>query len=226
MQVVSLITYILLILFLPKDLLKSPRIVPEIVSSRAWATDTQAAGCTWPLGTGYRCQLRVCFRKSNSKLQCTASQCAILSVSQSGKKRECKGIQNVLCFWKTWTEATDERWAMKQSESCLPVGDVYIERKARGYLFNRREIPSFLPTNSNMIYSWGRGCGAVRGEIRAQNWTYIAGVTDCMIRFAWEVASRAVQPIGFGNVGDTSYKTYDFHNTEKISEPTSYLGCG
>jgi hypothetical protein len=52
------------------------------------------------------------------------------------------------------------------------------------------------------------------------------GVTDYMIRFAWEVKSRACQPIGFLNVADTSYKTYEFHTTEKIPEPTSYLGCG
>ena len=53
-----------------------------------------------------------------------------------------------------------------------------------------------------------------------------SGVTDYMIRFAWQVASRAIQPIGFRNVDDTSYKTYDFHTTETIPEPTSYLGCG
>jgi hypothetical protein len=52
------------------------------------------------------------------------------------------------------------------------------------------------------------------------------GVTDYMIRFAWEVGSRASQPIGFLNVADTSYKTYDFHTTETIPEANSYHGCG
>jgi len=45
-----------------------------------------------------------------------------------------------------------------------------------------------------------------------------SGVTDYMILFAWEVVSRAVQLIGFRNVADISYKTYDFHTTETISE--------
>ena len=52
------------------------------------------------------------------------------------------------------------------------------------------------------------------------------GVTDCMIRFACEVGSRASQPIGFLNVADTSYKTYEFHTTETIPGPTIYHGCG
>jgi hypothetical protein len=51
-------------------------------------------------------------------------------------------------------------------------------------------------------------------------------VTDYMIRFAWEAGSRASQPIGFLDVADTSYKTYDFHSTETIPEPTSYRVCG
>jgi hypothetical protein len=63
-----------------------------------------------------------------------------------------------------------------------------MERKELERSFNHREIPSFLPTNSNMIYSChdklgigGRGLSG--GKYRRKPNLYI-GVTAHMIGFA------------------------------------------
>jgi hypothetical protein len=89
-----------------------------------------------------------------------------------------------------------------------------MERKATERSVNRREIPSFLLTNSNMIYSCHHKLW-VEGKPRV-------GVTDCVIGFPWKHRTRESKPICLLHDRDISHQTRTLTRT-CLASPTVML---
>ena len=173
----------LLSLYLPKGLLKSARFVTRIVSF-------QGLICRHP-----SCWLHLACFGAATAVNCMSSfeiqfqtlvhsfrKCHALSASK-GKEKGMWRFGACFVLLEDAGRGNGRTLPIEQSESCVPGGDVYVERKAQRSLFNRREIPSFLPTDSNMIYIAGIAVWrSTRGNMGAELNLY-KGVTDYMIRF-------------------------------------------